>query len=56
MEGGIILIITILSLLSCLRVESKIMLMLFLTVSPIGGGAFRVNDMEIVLKLHNEPP
>lgn len=39
MKGSIILIIVILSLsLSCLRVESKIMLILFLIVGPSGGG------------------
>lgn len=40
MGGGFIIIIVMLSLLlTCLRVESRIVLMLFLTVSPIGGGS-----------------
>lgn len=54
MEGGFIIIIVILSLLlSCLRVESRIVLMLFLIV-PLVEGVVRANNMEIVLTLRNE--
>jgi hypothetical protein len=55
MHGNSGILITVATLLSCLRLEGNNADDAPSESVPLVEGAVRVNDVEMVLKLHNEP-